>query len=164
MVIPLEEEINALKEKLRANDQLLRKYQAVSYYTFPVSLTTMLTVLNTSVFTKIVWKLIDFIIYWNLKVLMFSLQAPKHDMNSNKLMFVILSQSVITIVFQYILVVTALEGTIESRVLLVKGHLKVGWVSCQIRIKLVVPMYYKCFTNGLRGSDVPRPETIMLQV
>ncbi|XP_054289651.1 rab GTPase-binding effector protein 1-like isoform X2 [Macrosteles quadrilineatus] len=28
LVIPLEEEINALKEKLRANDQLLRKYQA----------------------------------------------------------------------------------------------------------------------------------------
>uniref|UniRef100_A0A1B6M965 FYVE-type domain-containing protein n=1 Tax=Graphocephala atropunctata TaxID=36148 RepID=A0A1B6M965_9HEMI len=27
LVIPLEEEINALKEKLRANDQLLRKYQ-----------------------------------------------------------------------------------------------------------------------------------------
>jgi len=28
LVIPLEEEINALKEKLRANDQLLRKYQS----------------------------------------------------------------------------------------------------------------------------------------
>lgn len=34
LVIPLEEEINALKEKLRANDQQLRKYQAVSQYLF----------------------------------------------------------------------------------------------------------------------------------
>lgn len=34
LVIPLEEEINALKEKLRANDQQLRKYQAVSQHPF----------------------------------------------------------------------------------------------------------------------------------